>query len=205
MITKFKHKCYSAFILRKVSAMKKHLLLIPIVFMLFSTACVGSDDSLASQVKELQARVSALEAMMKKSPFSTLNDLDRSFEGVKDKNESGLALGEVTYSHIPRSSSEYYLISYTLINNSDKGIKLVKALIVFEDLLGDLLYEISVDPDLSIPAGEIVKTEAYFSLGGGRYAIRDARMKTMEAENVVKTLKVKNVVYADNSVYGETD
>ena len=185
--------------------MKKHLLFIPIVFMLFFTACVGSDGSSPSQIKDLQSRVSALEAMIKKSPFSTVNDLDRSFEGVKDKNDSGLGLGEVTYSHIPRSNSEYYLISYTLINNGDKGIKLVKALIVFEDLLGDLLYEISVDPDLSIPAGESVTTEAYFSLGGGLYASRDARMKTMEAENVVKTLKVKNVVYTDKSVYGESD
>lgn len=185
--------------------MKKHLLLIPLVLMFFSTACVGSDESLVAQVKDLQVRVSVLEAMIKKSPTPTLNDLDRAFEGVKEKNDSGLALGELTYTHIDRSSSEYYLISYTLINNSDKGIKLVKAMISFEDLLGDLLYEISVDPDLTIAAGKSVKTEAYFSLGRGSYAARDARMKTMDAENVVKTLKVKNVVYSDNSIYGESD
>src|SRR6266550_405239 len=95
-------------------------------------------------------------------------------------------------------SYDKYEISLTLKNNSDKDIKFIDATVQFADLLGSHIYDIKVNPDHLIPAGQSITAT-------GQYPINElmpeqARLAQMKKEDVKATLVVSKLVFTDNSI-----
>lgn len=163
------------------------------IFCLFSTSTFAQS-SLDERVKDLEAKVIELEKLIQvklaKGP------LTKTYKGKKET--SALELFEWNYIYEKDRSNQYYEIKYSLTNSYNKGIKLIDASIQFKDLLGGRLFGIKVTPDLKLGTGETIE-------GGGSYRINrfineELRMKDMSKEDVIATLKVKKIVFIDNTI-----
>ena len=119
---------------------------------------------LYKDLESLEKRVSALEGEEKKPPKKELSVTTDTEAEVSESG--GLTLGSVSYQYEKGEyGRSYYRIKYTIKNEGKKGIKLNKAYINFEDLLGDEIYGIKIEPDIEVPA----MSEAVYE---GRYRIK---------------------------------
>ena len=95
-------------------------------------------------------------------------------------------------------SYDKYEISLTLKNNSDKDIKFIDATVQFADLLGSHLYDIKVNPDHLIPAGQSITDTGQYPIN--QLMPEQARLAHMKKEEVKATLVVSKLVFMDNSI-----
>jgi len=108
----------------------------------------------------------------------------------ESKESDKLRLVNCDYTFV---SGEYHDYSYRITY-----IKLIDATILFEDLLGESLYAIKVNPDLYIPANTKKNDSGLYDVN--QFISRQLRMKDMSRENVVVTLKVRRLVFDDNTI-----
>lgn len=174
------------------------------ILILLSVLCVPSafadDQSLLAQIDTLSKRIEVLEARLlaipkaeEKQPAETVDE---------SKNKSGLQLLSAQYEYVEKYDKEFYKIDYTLKNNAQKDIKLLKARIIFEDLLGDKVFGITLQRDVKLIAGESQTITAYFEIRSIRWQ-RDIRMKSMNSDDVIRKLDVEALVYADGEIYNQ--
>jgi hypothetical protein len=152
------------------------------------------DQSVEKRLSDLERRVTELE---KASPLSS--PLKTAPLTLASATNSPLELlaWDVHLVH-GEDSYDRYEISLTIKNNSDKDIKFMDATVQFADLLGSHLYDIKINPDHLVPAGQSV-TDI------GRYPINQlmpeqARLAQIKKDDVRATLIVSKVVFTDNSI-----
>ena len=175
--------------------MKSPLHASSVILAVCTTVCgQQQDQSVEKRLSDLEKRVTALEkAMPLSSPLKTTSPTLAS--ATKSPLElvawdARLVRGEDSY--------DRYEISLTIKNNSDKDIKFMDATVQFADLLGSHIYDIKINPDRLVPAGQSV-TEI------GRYPINQlmpeqARLAQIKKDDVKATLIVSKVVFTDNSI-----
>ena len=106
---------------------------------------------------------------------------DWSFSSGKDEMEQG-----------------FYEITVSLRNTGEKPIKLIDASVQFNDLLGDHLYRIKVTPDLNIAPGVTSTDKGRYHIN--QFSAEESRMKNMKQADILATLDVAKIVFADNTV-----
>ena len=175
--------------------MKSPLLASSVILAVCATAFgQQQDQSVEKRLGDLEKRVTALE---KASPLSS--PLKRASPTPASASKSPLEL-LAWDAHLVRGEDSYdrYEISLTIRNNSDKDIKFMDATVQFADLLGSHIYDIKINPDHLVPAGQNV-TDI------GRYPINQsmpeqARLGQMKKDDLKVTLIVSKVVFTDNSI-----
>jgi hypothetical protein len=94
--------------------------------------------------------------------------------------------------------ANYYEITITLKNNSDKDIKLIDATVQFADLLGSPIYAIKVSPDHLISAGETITDSNQYEIN--QFMPEQARLAQLKKEDVKATIVVSKLVFTDNTI-----
>jgi hypothetical protein len=95
-------------------------------------------------------------------------------------------------------SQYYYAISYTLVNNYNKPVKLINGSIGFFDLVGERIIGIKLERDVKIEPGK----EASFrgNYGINQFINSEMRLKDLAPEDVRAQLEVKKIVFRDNTI-----
>lgn len=100
---------------------------------------------------------------------------------------------------IPFAPEDRHTITLSFRNTGTKEIKLIDATVRFTDLLDETLLSIKVPPDQNIVPGRLAVHKGYYSVGmfdqGGQ-----ARLRDMKKENIRATLKVRRLVFSDNTI-----
>jgi hypothetical protein len=107
------------------------------------------DQSVEKRLNDLEKRVTTLERAS--PPLNAASPTP----ALTTKSPLELAAWDAHLVH-GEDSYDKYEISLTLKNNSDKDIKFIDATVQFTDLLGSHLYDIKVNPDHLIPAGQSI-------------------------------------------------
>jgi len=175
--------------------MKSSLLAFSVILAVCSAAHgQQQDQSVEKRLSDLEKRVTALErASPLSSPLKTASPTPAS----ATKSPLELLAWDAHLVH-GEDSYDRYEISLTIKNNSDKDIKFMDATVQFADLLGSHIYDIKINLDHLVPAGQSV-TDI------GRYPINQlmpeqARLAQMKKDDVKATLIVSKVVFTDNSI-----
>ena len=175
--------------------MKSPLLALSVILAVCTTVCgQQQDQSVEKRLNELEKRVTALE---KAWPLSSPLNAASSTPASATKSPLELLAWDAHLVH-GEDSYDRYEISLTIKNNSDKDIKFMDATVQFADLLGSHIYDIKINPDHLVPAGQSV-TDI------GRYPINQlmpeqARLAQIKKDDVKATLIVSKVVFTDNSI-----
>jgi hypothetical protein len=107
------------------------------------------DQSVEKRLNDLEKRVTTFERAS--PPLNAASPTP----ALTTKSPLELAAWDAHLVH-GEDSYDKYEISLTLKNNSDKDIKFIDATVQFTDLLGSHLYDIKVNPDHLIPAGQSI-------------------------------------------------
>jgi hypothetical protein len=176
--------------------MKSRLLASSVILAICTTVCgQQQDQSVEKRLSDLEKRVTALE---KASPLSSppLNAVSPT-PALATKSPLELVAWD---GHLVRGEDSYYKynISLTLKNNSDKDIRFIDATVQFADLLGSHIYDIKVNPDHLIPAGQSITDTGQYPIN--QLMPEQARLGQMKKEDVKATLVVSKLVFTDNSI-----
>jgi len=177
--------------------MKSPLLVSSVILAVCTTASgQQQDQSVEKRLSDLEKRVTALE---KASPLSLPLNAVSPTPALATKSPLELAAWDA---HLIRGEDSYdkYNISLTLKNNSDKDIKFLDATVQFADLLGSHIYDIKVNPDHLIPAGQSITDTGQYPIN--QLMPEQARLAQMKKEDIKATLVVSKVVFTDNSIGG---
>ena len=174
----------------------KSPLIVSIVILAVCATAWGQqqDQSVEKRLSDLEKRVTALE---KAAPSSSpLNAASPTPAGAT-KSPLELVAWDA---HLVRGEDSYnkYEISLTLKNNSEKDMKFINATVRFADLLGSRIYDIKINPDHLIPAGQSITDTGQYSIN--QLIPEQARLAQMKKEEVKATLVVLKVVFTDNSI-----
>ena len=153
-----------------------------------------ANNNLEDRVKVLEKKNLELEKLIKVAPIT--KPLTTSSKA--QATNLALTLSEWTYAYKQEMASEYYRINYTLTNTYQKDIKLIDASIQFQDLLGEHLYGIKINPDLKIISGKSLKDGGSYRIN--RFISKQMRMKNIAKEDILATLVIKKIVFTDNSI-----
>ena len=160
----------------------------------------ASENGLSIRIDKLEKRVAKLEALLQKLTAPT-EKVDDDAEALAAADSTlPLTLGRWSYRFVSGDfGNNFYAIQLELTNNSAKGIKLIDASVQFSDLLDESIYGLKVDPDLKIPPGKkIVDSGKY---GINQFIPSQARMRSMNIEDIKCLLVVRRIVFDDNSVW----
>ena len=175
--------------------MKSPLLASSVILAVCTIACgQQQDQSVEKRLSDLEKRVTALE---KASPLSSPSNTASPTPALTTKSPLELAAWDA---RLVRAEDSYYKyeISLTLKNNSDKDIKFIDAAVQFADLLGSHIYDIKVNPDHLITAGQSITDTGQYPIN--QLMPEQARLGQMKKEDVKAKLIVSKVVFADNSI-----
>jgi hypothetical protein len=175
--------------------MKSPLLGFSVILAVCTIVCgQQQDQSVEKRLSDLEKRVTALE---KASPLSSAPNTGSPTPALTTKSPLELATWDA---HLVRAEDSYYRyeISLTLKNNSDKDIKFIDASVQFADLLGSHIYDIKVNPDHLITAGQSITDTGQYPIN--QLMPEQARLGQMKKEDVKATLVVSKVVFRDNSI-----
>jgi hypothetical protein len=152
------------------------------------------DQSVETRLSDLEKRVTALE---KASPLSSPLNAASPTPASASKSPLELLAWDA---HLVRGEDSYdrYEISLTIKNNSDKDIKFVDAPVQFADLLGSHIYDIKINPDHLVPAGQSVTDIGRYPIN--QFMPEQSRLAQMKKADVKATLIVSKVVFTDNSI-----
>ncbi len=79
-----------------------------------------------------------------------------------------------------------------------KSGKIIDATVQFADLLGSHIYDININPDHLIPAGQSITDTGQYPIN--QLMPEQARLAQMKKEDVKATLVVSKLVFTDNSI-----
>lgn len=145
---------------------------------------------LEQEVQQLKQRIIQLESVLSKLPTPT--------NYVASPNRALLSLKSWSLRPQQVKFETYYALDIELLNNFDKPIKEIDALVNFKNLLGGHLYSIKLNPDSNIPAGGSLLDQ------GGRDTARLLshwhQMTKITPQDVKAELVVKKIVFSDNTM-----
>lgn len=175
--------------------MKSSLLVSSVILAVCTTASgQQGDQSVEKRLSDLEKRVTALE---KASPLSSPLSAVSPTPALATKSRLGLVAWDA---HLVRGEDSYYKynISLTLKNNSDKNIKFIDATVQFADSLSSHIYDIKVNRDHLIPAGQSITDTGQYPIN--QLMPEQARLGQIKKEDVKATLVVSKLVFTDNSI-----
>jgi len=157
-----------------------------------------ADEPAAEKLDTLEKRVQALEAIILHSRnTASTNGVSGQSEQSGNQSAVKLAKWSATFKGCGYSS-HCYAIAYTLLNGYDKSIKLIDASIIFYDLIGERIYGIKLAKDVKLSPRKEAIFRGDFSINQlipGELRLRDLAPTDVRAE-----LKVKKLVFEDNSI-----
>jgi len=178
-----------------LARMKSPRLASSVILAVCTTVCgQQQDQSVEKRLSDLEKRVTALE---KASPLSSPLTATSPTPALATKSPLELAAWDA---RLVRGEDSYYKyeISLTLKNNSDKDIKFIDATVQFADLPGSHIYDIKINPDQLIPAGQSITATGQYPIN--QLMPEQARLAQMKKEDVKATLVVSKLVFTDNSI-----
>jgi len=178
-----------------LARMKSPLLASSVILAVCTTVCgQQQDQSVEKRLNDLEKRVTALE---KASPLSSPLTAASPTPALATKSPLELAAWDA---RLVRGEDSYYKyeISLTLKNNSDKDIKFIDATVQFADLPGSHIYDIKINPDHLLPAGQSITATGQYPIN--QLMPEQARLAQMKKEDVKATLVVSKLVFTDNSI-----
>lgn len=158
------------------------------VFLALCASVCGQQRSVEERLSDVEKRVSALE---KASPLSPAKPPPTPTPAAQTKSPLELVSWGGEY------SQHFYTITLNLKNNADKDIKLIEASVYFYDLQENQVFGIKVNPERSIPAGQVIAEKGDYSVN--EFSPEQVRMAQMKKEDIKATLVVQKLVFADNS------
>jgi len=175
--------------------MKSPLLASSAILAVCTTVCgQQQDESVEKRLSDLEKRVTTLE---RASPISSPLNAASPTPSLATKSAVDLVAWDA---RLVRAEDSYYKyeISLTLKNNSDKDVKYIDATVQFADLVGSHIYDIKVNPDHLIPAGQSITATGQYPIN--QLMPEQARLAQMKKEDVKATLVVSKLVFTDNSI-----
>jgi hypothetical protein len=164
--------------------MKRCVSIFCVCLALCASVC-GQQRSVEERLSDVEKRVSALE---KASPLSLSKPPPSPTPAAQTKSPLELVSWSGEY------SQHFYTITLNLKNNTDKDIKLVG---YFYDLQENQVFGIKVNPERSIPAGQVIAEKGDYRVN--EFSPEQVRMAQMKKEDIKATLVVQKLVFADNS------
>jgi hypothetical protein len=148
---------------------------------------------------ELEKRVAFLEgqAPITSTPAETPQP-QMSGSVLADGSEASLCLDDWDYQYSEHDSGHYYSIRLKLRNTGTRHIKLLDASVSFADLLDQSLYGINISPDVAIPPGTTYADEGEYRIN--QFNNEQLRMKNLSKSDIKAVLRVRRIVFSDNSV-----
>ncbi|MEN9459992.1 MAG: hypothetical protein RIS84_12 [Pseudomonadota bacterium] len=145
---------------------------------------------LEQEVQQLKQRITQLESVFSKL-ITPANHV---------ASPSGSLLLLKSWSLRPQAVKfeTYYALDIELLNNFDKAIKEIDALVNFKNLLGGHLYSINLNHDSNIPAGGSLLDQG--GRDNSRLLSRWHQMTKVTPQDIKAELVVKKIVFSDNSV-----
>ncbi|MEN9848311.1 MAG: hypothetical protein RL368_1051 [Pseudomonadota bacterium] len=145
---------------------------------------------LEQEVQQLKQRILQLETVFNKLPSPTNYSANPSSSKLLLKSWS-LRPQQVKF-------ETYYALDIELLNNFDKAIKEIDALINFKNLLGGHLYSINLSHDTDIPAGGSLLDQG--GRDNSRLLSHWHQITKTTPQDVKAELVVKKIVFSDNSI-----
>ncbi len=161
--------------------MKRCVSIFCVCLALCASVC-GQQRSVEERLSDVEKRVSALEKKPPPSPTPA----------AQTKSPLELVSWSGEY------SQHFYTITLNLKNNADKDIKLIDASVYFYDLQENQVFGIKVNPERSIPAGQVIAEKGDYRVN--EFSPEQVRMAQMKKEDIKATLVVQKLVFADNSI-----
>lgn len=163
----------------------------------FLTTSPAAADAISERLDALEKRVQALEAIVlhPAKPAAVIGTPGR----VEEATQSLLKLTGWSAAFKPCAFREHcYAISYTLLNEYNKPIKLLDASLKFYDLVGEKIYGIELAKDVKLAPGK----EATFhgDYGVNEFLSEEMRLKDLAPTDVRAELDVGKLVFSDNTV-----
>ena len=176
------------FFVRSLFVPMKRCVSIFCVFLALCASVCGQQRSVEERLSDVEKRVSALE---KASPLSLAKPPPSPTPAAQTKSPLELVSWSGEY------SQHFYTITLNLKNNADKDIKLIDASVYFYDLQENQVFGIKVNPERSIPAGQVIAEKGDYSVNES--SAEQVRMAQMKKEDIKATLVVQKLVFVDNS------
>ncbi|MDD2817124.1 MAG: hypothetical protein PHP00_15565 [Thiotrichaceae bacterium] len=145
---------------------------------------------LEQEVQQLKQRIIQLETVLSKLPTPS--------KYVASPSSSLLSLKSWSLRPQQVKFETYYALDVELLNNFDKEIKEVDALVNFKNLLGGHLYSIQLNHDSHIPAGGTLLDQG--GRDNSRLLSQWHQMTKVTPQDVKAELVVKKIVFSDNSI-----
>lgn len=82
-------------------------------------------------------------------------------------------------------------LEFALLNNGDRGVRMVDGSVIFQDVLGRDILRIGMDPDQKIEAGGTATQTGTYS---------NIRLLDVAKDDVVITTCVRGLVYSDGEI-----
>ena len=173
---------------------KIHIYYYAVVAIFFlTTAHAASNEErlllLEKKIQQIEQRLKALEG-----PKGVTSSIPKPTRQVETNR---IKLGKWAYSFTEYNNSDYYRISYEIVNNHDKGIRRIDASLRFEDREGEHLYGILITPNARIAANRMRKDTGLYRLN--RFMKNHYRMADMKPWDVIPKLHIRKVEFEDNT------
>ncbi len=164
-----------------------------------------SPDTLEQRVKALEDRLNELENIP--AVAIALKEAKESASTVATPSptpqaDSPLVIAgdwDYTYNDAQYDFDKRHIISYCLKNRTHKDIKLVDASLVFRDRLGQQILMVRAVRDVIYPADAPTQQTGVWPLN--MFEGSPQRMRSLPHDDVILTLIVRKVVFADNTIW----
>jgi hypothetical protein len=160
--------------------------------------------SLEQRVADLEKRVEALEkipavAMALKLTGQSANTATTPAPTPQPNAPLEIVAWTASYHDAQYDYQKAHLISYTLKNRTNKGIKLVQGSIIFRDLLGTKIIGIELLPAVYYSPGESKAANGAWNVN--TFDPHESRLESLLHEDVKADLIINKVVFLDNSIW----
>jgi len=175
------------------------LLIIPILAFANTTDLESRVLKLEQQVDQLQQQLDRLQHQVN-SPAapSPVLSIPLTASGPEVPASQQLTLVTWSFRYVPIKFNTYYALDVELHNGFTKKITEVEARIDFRDLLGELLYSITITPNLDLPAGQTMTDQG--NRRNKRLLGRGHQLVGMEMKDLKAELIVSKLVFDDGTV-----
>jgi len=172
-----------------------------------TTAAAFGQETTAERIDALEKRVRALEAIIvqqskpaniKPGGFPAASRAT-SLPEIEDKDQVLLKLTKWSASiKEGQYSTNYYVISYSLLNNYDKSVKAINGSIKFFDPDGADILELQVNRYAGIEPGKEGSFKGFQAID--QSIDSETRLKILAPENVRAQLEIKKIKFRDNTM-----
>ncbi len=176
------------------------LLIIPVLSFANTADLESRVLKLEQQVDQLQQQLDRLQHQVNSpaAPSTPVLSIPPTASGPEVPASQLLTLVTWSFRYVPIKFNTYYALDVDLHNSFTKKITEVEARIDFRDLLGELLYSITITPNLDLPAGQTMTDQGNHR--NKRLLGRGHQLVGMEMKDLKAELIVNKLVFDDGTV-----